>query len=91
MPISLPKRRRQPLGKKNPSSPSRLLGTKNLFLYFLFRNEWSIPAGFFLLLLQPVQDIIVTGTAAEADAGLPIAGPGSLGQILTAVTERACS
>ena len=41
-----------------------------------------------LLLLQPIEDVIVTGTAAKADAGLPIAGTGSLGQVLAAVAKR---
>lgn len=80
------------LAAKNSEQPVEVARNKKSFFYYLFRKESVYSCRiFFLLLLQPVQDVIVAGPAIEADTGLPIAGSGCLGQVLTAVTEGACS
>ncbi len=79
------------LAAKKFRAARRGCSEQKIFFYYLFRKESVYSCRiFFLLLLQPVQDVIVAGTAIEADTGLPIAGSGCLGQVLTAVTEGAC-
>ncbi len=80
------------LAAKKFRAARRGCSEQKIFFYYLFRKESVYSCRiFFLLLLQPVQDVIVAGPAIEADTGLPIAGSGCLGQVLTAVTEGACS